>query len=175
MTRPATTLHDPKELDGTLRDWEAARDADTISTYHWGNRESRPGSTSPLVREVLRTFVGDDRPSLSDTFNRARPVESVIGPTRLVTGLLRAWRAPGADRRAIIRELWTELPLEVSLRRHRLLDGFRSTRPTATERDGWDVGPTPNAPSYRRASTVPNEAVPPSVADAVLSQPGLTA
>lgn len=171
----ASTLHDPKELDGALRDWEAARDADTISTYHWGNRESRPGPTSPLVREVLRTFVGDERPSLSDTFNRARPVESVINPTRLVTGLLRAWRAPGADRRAIIRELRTELPLEVSLRRHRLLDGFRSTRPTATERDGWDVGPTPNAPSYRRASTVPTETVPASVADGVLSQPSLTA
>jgi hypothetical protein len=97
---------------------------------------------------------------LSDTFNRARPVESVIGPPRLITGLLRAWRSPGADRRAILRELKTELPLEISLRRHRLLDGFRSTRTTATERDGWDVGPTPNAPSYRPASAMPKETAP---------------
>jgi flavin-dependent dehydrogenase len=151
----ATTLHDPTELDAALRHWEAARDADTISTYHWGNRESRPGSTSPLVREVLRTFVGNDRPNLSDTFNRARPVEAVISPTRMVTGLVRALRAPGADRRAILRELRTELPMEISLRRHRLLDGFRSTRLTATERAGWSVGPAPTPPSYRPAATEP--------------------
>jgi menaquinone-9 beta-reductase len=148
----ATTLHDPAALDAAVRDWEAARDADTISTYHWGNRESRPGATSPLVREVLRTFVGQDRPNLSDTFNRARPVETVISPTRLVKGLMRALRAPGADRRAILQELRTELPMELTLRRHRLLDGFRSTRPTATEREGWSVGPAPGPPSCQPAA-----------------------
>ncbi len=148
----ARTLHDPAKLDAALRDWEASRDADTISTYHWGNRESRPGATSPLVHEVLRTFAGDDRPNLSDTFNRARPVETVINPARLVTGLIRALRAPGADRRAIFKELRTELPMEISIRRHRLLDGFRSTRPTATERDGWSVGRAPKPPSYRPAA-----------------------
>jgi flavin-dependent dehydrogenase len=156
----ATTLYNPTELDAALRDWEAARDADTISTYHWGNRESRPGASSPLIREVLRTFVGNDRPNLSDTFNRARPVESVIGPVRLVTGLVRALRSPGADRRAILRELRVELPQEISLRRHRLLDGFRSTRPTATERDGWSIGPFPKAPSYRVAANVSDGSTP---------------
>ncbi|WP_216892452.1 NAD(P)/FAD-dependent oxidoreductase [Nocardia alni] len=136
----AASLHDPVELDAALLAWEAARDADTISTYHWGNRESRPGPTSPLVREVLRTFAGDDRPNLSDTFNRARPVEAVINPARLTRGLVRALRAPGADRHAIWRELRVELPMEIGLRRHRLIDGFRSTRPVATERAGWSIG-----------------------------------
>ena len=150
----ATTLHDPGKLDAALRDWEAARDADTISTYHWGNRESRPGTTSALTREVLRTFVGDDRPNLSDTFNRVRPIESVIHPGRLVKGLVNALRAPGADRRAIMRELRVELPMEISLRRHRLLDGFRSTKPTATERAGWSLGPVPKDPSRRAAEDV---------------------
>jgi hypothetical protein len=102
---------------------------------------------------VLRTFVGDDRPNLSDTFNRARPVESVINPKRLVIGLVRSLRAPGADRRAILKEVWGELPMEVSLRRHRLLDGFRSTRPTATERAGWSVGAPHAEPAYRPAAT----------------------
>jgi flavin-dependent dehydrogenase len=148
----ATTLHDPVRLDRALRDWEVARDADTISTYHWGNRESRPGATSALTREVLRTFVGDDEPNLSDTFNRVRPIESVIHPGRLVTGLVRALRAPGADRRGIFRELLVELPMEISLRRHRLLDGFRSTKPTATERAGWSLGPEPKTPSRRPAA-----------------------
>lgn len=148
----AVTLHDPSELDGALRDWEAARDADTISTYHWGNRESRPGPSSSLVREVLRTFAGSDAPDLSDTFNRARPIEAIITPGRMVRGLVNALRAPGADRRAILREVWGELPAEIGARRHRLLDGFRSTRPAGTERDGWDVGKPPTSPSFRPAA-----------------------
>jgi hypothetical protein len=102
---------------------------------------------------VLRTFVGSDAPDLSDTFNRARPVENVINPKRMAIGLVRSLRAPGADRKAILKEVWGELPLELTLRRHRLLDGFRSTRPTATERDGWSVGDPPGEPSYRPAAT----------------------
>jgi 2-polyprenyl-6-methoxyphenol hydroxylase-like FAD-dependent oxidoreductase len=148
----AVTLHDADELDGALRDWEAARDADTISTYHWGNRESRPGPSSPLVREVLRTFSGNDAPNLSDTFNRARPIEAIITPGRMVKGLVNALRAPGADRRAILREVWGEIPAEIGARRHRLIDGFRSTRPAGTEREGWDVGKAPSAPSWRPAA-----------------------
>jgi hypothetical protein len=149
----AVTLHDPAELDGALRDWEAARDADTISTYHWGNRESRPGPSTPLVREVLRTFAGNDAPNLSDTFNRARPIEAIITPGRMVRGLVNALRAPGADRKAILREVVAEIPAEIGARRHRLLDGFRSTRPAGTEREGWDVGSPPSPPSRRPAAT----------------------
>jgi 2-polyprenyl-6-methoxyphenol hydroxylase-like FAD-dependent oxidoreductase len=153
----AVTLHDPTELDSALQDWEAARDADTISTYHWGNRESRPGPSTPLVREVLRTFAGSDAPNLSDTFNRARPVESIITPGRMVKGLINALRAPGADRKAILREVLEEIPGEIGARRHRLLDGFRSTRSAGTEREGWDVGPAPRPPSWRPAATTDDE------------------
>jgi 2-polyprenyl-6-methoxyphenol hydroxylase-like FAD-dependent oxidoreductase len=149
----AVTLQDPVQLDRALRDWEAARDADTISTYHWGNRESRPGPSSPLVREVLRTFAGSEAPNLSDTFNRARPIEAIISPGRMMRGLVAALRAPGADRREILREALGELPAEIGARRHRLLDGFRSTRPAGTEREGWSVGPTPKPPSWRPAAT----------------------
>ncbi|MCW2778303.1 MAG: dependent oxidoreductase [Frankiales bacterium] len=150
----AVTLHDPAELDAALTRWEKERDADTISTYHWGNRESRPGPTSPLVREVLRTFAGQDAPNLSDTFNRARPIEAIITPARMVKGLVAALRAPGADRLGILKEVWGELPAEIGARRHRLLDGFRSSRPAGTERPGWDLGPTPKAPSLRPATEV---------------------
>jgi 2-polyprenyl-6-methoxyphenol hydroxylase-like FAD-dependent oxidoreductase len=147
----AVTLHDSTELDVALRDWEVSRDADTISTYHWGNRESRPGPSTPLVREVLRTFSGNDAPNLSDTFNRARPIEAIITPGRMFKGLINALRVPGSDRRAILREVVAELPAEIGARRHRLLDGFRSTRPAGTEREGWDVG-SAKSPSGRLAA-----------------------
>ncbi|WP_182378210.1 NAD(P)/FAD-dependent oxidoreductase [Nocardioides sp. WS12] len=147
----ATTLDRPTVLDAALQVWEAARDRDTISTYHWGNRESRPGASTALVREVLRTFAGSDEPDLSDTFNRARPIEAIITPKRMVTGLARVLRSGPDARRGLLHELRTELPLEWGSRRHRLLDGFRSTRPTATERSGWDVG-TARESSWRHAS-----------------------
>lgn len=145
----AEVLDDPPALDAALRRWEKQRDKDTLSTYHWANRESRPLVSSPLVREVLATFLGDDSPDLSDTFNRARSIESIVSPTHLIKGLTRALRAPGADRRAILREVLGELPHEYSARRHRLLDGYRSTRPTSTERPGWAFDDLPTPPSRR--------------------------
>jgi hypothetical protein len=77
----------------------------------------------------------------------------VINPKRMVIGLVRSLRAPGADRKAILKEVWGELPHELTLRRHRLIDGFRSTRPTSTERAGWSVGTPHGEPSYRLAAT----------------------
>jgi hypothetical protein len=148
----AATIDDPDALDAALRAWEQARDKDTISTYHWGNRESRPEPTSPLVRAVLGTFAGSEEPNLSDTFNRARSIESIINPMRLARGLVGALTTSGVDRRAVLREAWGELPMEISARRHRLLDGFRSTKPTATERSGWSVGRAPQPPSWRAAA-----------------------
>ena len=157
----APTLHDPVKLDAALAGWEHARDQDTLSTYHWGNRESRPDPVSDLVREVLRTFSGDDAPDVSDTFNRQRSIESIVSPTHLVKGLVAALRRPGADRKAILKQALGELPLEWQGRRNRLIDGFRSTKPTGTERAGWDVG-QPAGPPSRRAAADP---VAPVVAD----------
>jgi hypothetical protein len=71
--------------------------------------------------------------------------------------LLAALRTPGADRKAILREVAGELPLEIGARRNRLLDGFRSTLPTATERDGWNVGEPPT-PSWREAAELADHA-----------------
>ena len=159
----AATLHDPEQLDAALAVWERGRDLDTLSTYHWGNRESRAEPTSDLVREVLRTFAGKEGPDLSDTFNRARPIESIVSPAHLVRGLVAALRRPGADRPQILKQALGELPLEWHGRRHRLIDGFRSTRPTKTERPDWTVGTAPGPPSHRPA-TDPATAQPAAVA-----------
>ncbi|MGQ0625729.1 MAG: NAD(P)/FAD-dependent oxidoreductase [Sporichthyaceae bacterium] len=154
----APHLRERAALDRALRSWERQRDKDTLSTYHWGNRESRPLPTSTLVREVLRTFAGDELPDISDTFNRARSIESIISPAHLVPGLIRALRLPGADRRAILRDVAAEIPHEITARRHRLLDGFRSTRATSTERPGYSLGPAPAPPSWRSATDPPRPA-----------------
>jgi hypothetical protein len=151
----ARTFGDPKALDAALRDYERERDRDTISTYHWGNRETHPKPTSPLVHAVLKGFERnkDQSPDFSDTFNRVRPVENVINPRRMVTGLVKALCAPGADRRAILAEVARELPHEIGIRRHRLLDGFRSTKPVSTENPGWSVGKPPIVAGHRAAAT----------------------
>jgi 2-polyprenyl-6-methoxyphenol hydroxylase-like FAD-dependent oxidoreductase len=148
----ASTLHDPPALDAALTRWERGRDQDTLSTYHWANRESRPEPVSDLVREVLRTFSSDDSPDVSDTFNRARSIEAIISPGHLVKGFVAAMRKPGADRRAILKQTLGELPLEWAVRRSRFLDGFRSTRPAKTERRDFTVGKAPGPPSYRPAA-----------------------
>ena len=166
----ATTLDRPAALDAALQAWEAARDKDTISTYHWGNRESRPGASTALVREVLRTFAGSDEPNLSDTFNRARPIEAIITPARMMRGLARVLRSGSAARQGVLRELRSEVPLEWGARRHRLIDGFRSTRPTGTERDGWSVG-TGKEPSWRPASDPVERGDSMSARDALTSSP----
>jgi 2-polyprenyl-6-methoxyphenol hydroxylase-like FAD-dependent oxidoreductase len=140
-------LEDPRRLDAALRRWERERDRDTISTYHWGNRAFWTEPLSPLTRELLRTYAGSEDPDLTDTFNHTRPAEAVMGPAHIARALVAVLRTPGADRRALLREVRRELPQELQLRRHRRLDGFRSTRPVATERPGWTVGPPPRPPA----------------------------
>jgi hypothetical protein len=164
----ARTFGDPTALDAALREYERERDRDTISTYHWGNRETHPIPSSPLVHAVLRGFERnkDHSPDFSDTFNRVRPVENVINPRRLVAGLVAALREPGADRRAIFAEVASQLPHEIGIRRHRLLDGFRSTKPVSTENPGWSVGEPPIVAAHRAAATQTRPAGQPKVATA---------
>jgi flavin-dependent dehydrogenase len=141
----ATTIDDTELLDQALRDWEFVRDRDTISTYHWGNRETRPAQPSPLASAVIAGFADnpDERPQFSDTFNRVRPIENTLHPVRLGKALAQALLAPGSDKKAILAEVAAEIPHEIDIRRHRLFDGFRSTRKITTENPGWTVGPPP--------------------------------
>jgi 2-polyprenyl-6-methoxyphenol hydroxylase-like FAD-dependent oxidoreductase len=140
-------LDRPPELDRALRDWEQRRDRDTRSTYHWGNRESRAVAPSLLVREVFRTFEGSETPDASDTFNRIRAVERIIGPGRLGRALARALLTGGADRRAVLREVAAELPIEVGIRRESWFGRFRYSGWSPSERPGWSVGRPPAARS----------------------------
>lgn len=164
----ATTIDDPGQLDRALRDWEFVRDRDTISTYHWGNRETRPSPPSPLAHAVIAGFADnpDERPQFSDTFNRVRPIENTLHPLRLGKALVQALRTSDTDKRAILAEVAAEIPHEIDVRRHRLLDGFRSTRPTSTENPGWTVGAPPKTSSARGREVDREIGVGAAVADA---------
>jgi hypothetical protein len=139
----APALDDPRALDRALYAAERRRDRECQPSYHWGNRESRAQACSPLVVEVLRTFAGAT-PDLMDTFNRVRRPEDVIGPAHQVRGLVNALRRPGADRAAVLREAREEVLMDVDVRLERLFGGFRSRRPSRTERTDYDwPGPVP--------------------------------
>lgn len=161
----ATTIDDTERLDRALRDWEFARDRDTVSTYHWGNRETLPKPGTALTRAVIAGFVDNpsERPQFSDTFNRVRPIENTLHPLRLGKALVQALLTPGSDKRAILAEVAAELPHEIDIRRHRLIDGFRSTRKISTENPDWTVGrppkPSPSESKDSQAVSSPEQPI----------------
>lgn len=136
-------LEDPQRLDATLRRWEQVRDREMLPSYHWANRESRPIPPSALFREVISTFRSRE-PDAGDSFNRVRTPERVVGPSHLVRGLAGAlMRSGDSTRLELLREALGELPAEIDIRRERWSGGFRSTRPTATERQDWSLPAPP--------------------------------
>jgi hypothetical protein len=82
-------------------------------------------------------------------FNRIRKIERIIHPAKLTRATVRALVTPGADRRAVLREVAQELPLEFAIRRENWFGGFRYAGWSPTERPGWSVG----APPVRRPVT----------------------
>lgn len=142
---------DPAQLDDALRAWERERDVECLASYHWGSRESsRAGSpSSPLIREVLRTFAGNpDR--LADNFNRTRPPEQVIGPRALTLGLLNALHRERGGRGEVLRQALAELPIEAGIRLDRWFSAWRAPVHRASERPDFDW---PAAPQRRASAT----------------------
>lgn len=146
-------LDDPARLDLTLRRWEHQRDRDCFSSYHWGNRESRALTVTPLIEEVARTFVErPGRAAAGDSFGRVLPPEDVIGPRRVARAALTAWRRPGVDRRALLAELVRELPIERDIRLERLSSRFRYARRAGSENPDPHPPPVPKEPKRTRAA-----------------------
>ena len=132
----APVLDDAVALDRALEAWERARDRDVLSTYHWGNRETRVGPVSPLVTEAFGDFGRTEDPDLTDLFNRTRRPEAAIGLRRSGRLLARALARPGAPRTAILREAVDELRMDAGIQWERRAGRWRSARPLRTERPG---------------------------------------
>jgi 2-polyprenyl-6-methoxyphenol hydroxylase-like FAD-dependent oxidoreductase len=154
----ASVIDDPLRLDRALLAAERQRDRECMASYHWGNRESRIMTPTPLLYEVLREFHRADPPHLMHMFDRVRAPHHVINPLRGTKLAVKAALRRGTDRRALLRELREEMRLDVDVWREELTRPFRPTRVWASERPDFDVpgGAREGAPAAKAAT--PEEA-----------------
>jgi 2-polyprenyl-6-methoxyphenol hydroxylase-like FAD-dependent oxidoreductase len=134
-------LDSPEACDAAARAVEARRDRECNATYHWGNRESRVFTVSPILQEALLDLDGREPPLLLNMFDRISAPHHVLNPVRGAKYVARAMRRPGADRRALLSEALTEIRIDRDVWREELRPRFRSARVTASERADYDWPP----------------------------------
>jgi 2-polyprenyl-6-methoxyphenol hydroxylase-like FAD-dependent oxidoreductase len=137
----APVLDDPAAADAACRAVEARRDRECNATYHWGNRESRDFTVSPIIKEALADLDGNDPPLLLHMFDRIQKPHHVLNPLRGAKYAGRALLRRGVDRRAILREALEELRIDRDVWRDELRPRFRSARITASERADYEWPP----------------------------------
>lgn len=154
-------LDDPIATDMASRAVEARRDKECNATYHWGNRESRDFSVSPVVQEALVALDGRTPPRLLHMFDRIQKPHHVLNPLRGAKYVTKALMRPGVDRKAILKDAIEDLRIDSGAWREELRPKFRSFQPTNSERPDYDWPPrTPgvveraprNAPADETAS-----------------------
>jgi hypothetical protein len=145
-------LEDPSAADAAAAAVEARRDRECNATYHWGNRESRAFSVSPLVKTALADFDGKSPPRLLHMFDRIQAPHHVLNPLRGARWVTKAMRTPGVDRRALLREAATEIRIDVGCWREEFRPRFRSTRVTASERADYEWPPRTPGTRERQAA-----------------------
>lgn len=146
-------LDDPAACDAAATEVEARRDRECNATYHWGNRESRVFTVSPIVKAALADLDGKEPPRLLHMFDRIQAPHRVLNPLRGAKYVARAMRQPGADRKALLAEAMTEIRIDVDCWREELRPHFRSTRVTASERPDYEWPPrTPGTARERPAA-----------------------
>lgn len=160
----AARLDEPAELDAALARWECQRDRETLSTYHWGNRDSCVEPVSDrLFAETLRSFSDDPSAELSTMFCRLRNPEHVLSPGRKALWLGRALARPGAPRRELLDHAARELRIDRDIWLEKRLDQFRATRRSASERPDTsspERAQKARPPASRTAENAPREPAP---------------
>ena len=147
-------LDDPAACDAAARAVEARRDRECNATYHWGNRESRVFSVSPIVQEALADLDGREPPLLLHMFDRIQAPHRVLNPVRGARYVARAMRRPNVDRRALLTEALAEIRIDADAWREELRPRFRSTRVTASERADYEW--PPRTPGGRQRRLTPD-------------------
>jgi 2-polyprenyl-6-methoxyphenol hydroxylase-like FAD-dependent oxidoreductase len=128
----ADTVSDPQGLDRRLFEWELRRDRECLPSYYLAQRETRTHPINQLETEMFRELhdntavAGHFVEALADkgihdefidVVARRRDPRMFFTAPRLARWAWRAARRPGADRRALAREVLDELRYEVCLRR----------------------------------------------------------
>ncbi len=134
-------LDDAAACDAAARAVEARRDRECNATYHWGNRESRVFSVSPIVQAALADLDGREPPLLLHMFDRISAPHRVLNPLRGAKYVATAMRQRGADRRGLLAEALAEIRIDSDCWREELRPRFRSTRVTASERADYEWPP----------------------------------
>ena len=153
----APVIDDREALDRAMQAVEARRDRECLATYHWGNRESRVFSVSPLHRELLGGLGKSHPERFLHMFDRVEAPHKVLNPW--VTGryALKALLRPGVDRRALLRDIVEELRIDAGIWAEELrLRGrgtFRSARRTPDERADWQWPPERSGAVARAATS----------------------
>ncbi|HYF24616.1 MAG TPA: FAD-dependent monooxygenase [Baekduia sp.] len=146
----APVLDDPQRLDRALLAAERRRDRECLATYHWGNRESRVTTPTPLVKEVLRAWDGRSPNPALEMFDRRRAPHRVLNPLVGARAAARAALRPGTDRRALLAEVREELRIDAGVWLEELTHPFRPTRRRPSERPGFawpSAAPAPARPA----------------------------
>ncbi len=137
----APVLDDPVALDAALLAVEERRDQECMATYHWGNRESRIFSVSPIIREAARAWDLSPTPHLLHMFDRVRKPHRVLNPLVGARFATRALLRRGAPRRAILAEAVEELRVDIGIWKDDLFPRFRAPRATRAERTDYTWPP----------------------------------
>ncbi|MFE5284870.1 NAD(P)/FAD-dependent oxidoreductase [Nocardia sp. NPDC056611] len=164
------SLHDTRELDLAVRQWEQERDHECLHAYHFGNIETEPLPASPVLTEILRrqTQDGATTPNLGDLYGRARTMPQVLNTGRLVRGLADTLRhhrrnldTPEAARRVV-----ADIRTQIGVRRELAGKKFRPSAVVVGSDRPDPTPPAPVRPPARVLSDAPNvEPVPAPAAE----------
>lgn len=107
----APVLDDHPRLDAVLRRWERRRERECLEVYAWTNQLGRAEPMSALEIELYREAQAHPAfaSQMLDVFSRTRRPSEVLTLRRGARLAARALRRPGADRRAILRDVRHQL------------------------------------------------------------------
>lgn len=139
----ADALDDPAWLDRRLRQYEKERDLGCVQMYYFALREARTDPVGAVEAEMLADAVSDSAfaTELAELFARSREMFDVLTIRRKARWVIAALRRPGADIRAIRREVARDAVNDTRLARdlRRIRRGHRpfAARSNRWSRDGW--------------------------------------
>jgi flavin-dependent dehydrogenase len=149
-------LEDPAATDVATRRWEAERDRECLSAYHFANLDTHVERPSPTLCELVRDAGRSSEPDLSDLFGRARTLQEIAPLPRMARALASALLRGERSRTETLSRALSELRTERAVRREIGADRFRSARAVeGSDHPGapWPAAPSPSAQAEREQAS----------------------